>query len=212
MFTIIIRTLIIFFMLTAVFHLTGKRQIGELDLSELITALLLSEVAAAPIVNHDLPLVMSIVAVVVLVTVEIILSFITTRSSAVKRLLGSKPSVIIRGGRLDIAELSKVRMSIEELMSELRIGGAAGISEVAYAVMEPSGKMSVLLRTDCPDGIDTIVISDGRIDRGGLEFTQKNEEWLYRKLEESGHILSDIFLMTVNDSGVVRFIAKEKKK
>ena len=212
MFTIIIRTVIIFFMLAAVFHLTGKRQIGELDLSELITALLMSEIAASPIINHDQPLTMSVIAIVVLITVEIIITFVTTRSSAVKKLFGSKPSVIICNGVLDVDELSRVRMSIEELMGELRLKNAAGISDVRCAVMEQSGKLSVLLNSDCPDGVDVILISDGHVDRDGLKFAQKTEKWLNDRVAEYGHPLETIFLCTVNDSGTVKFIRKKDKK
>ena len=125
MVSILIRTIFIYLYLILCMRLTGKRQIGELQLSELITALLLSELAAAPTANPSIPLLHAILPITALISLEIIGTMLVTKSVFIRRILDGVPSIIINRGKLDIKALSNVRMSVEELMAELRLKGYA---------------------------------------------------------------------------------------
>lgn len=131
--TIFARTVIIYILLLAVIRLMGKRQIGELEVSELVTTLLLSELASQPISDSNIPLLNAVVPILVLLTAEVILSYVLTKSKAAKKLLNGTPSILINKGVLDQKELNKSRISVEELMGELRLKDISDISAVNYA-------------------------------------------------------------------------------
>ena len=141
------RTIIVYIFLVIAMRLTGKRQIGELQLSELITALLLSELAASPITNNNIPLSYAFVPILTLVCIEIINTFLVTKNVAARRFLDGVPNIIIKKGVLDQKELAKVRMSMEELFAELRLKDIYDISEVEYAILEQNGQLSVTPKT-----------------------------------------------------------------
>ena len=137
-----LRTVIIYVFLIAVMKIGGKRQIGELQLSELITALLISEIAANPIQTPSTPLLHAVIPVLSVIFLEILLTYATTKSRALKRLLDGTPDVIIEQGKLNIKKLGKLRMTVEELIGECRQAGISDIGDVWYAILEENGKFS----------------------------------------------------------------------
>ena len=140
MFSVLIRTVIIYVSLILIMRFLGKRQIGELQLSELVTALLLSEVASQPLTNASAPLLYAIAPVLTLVCLEIILSFICTKSAPIKSLLEGKPSMVISRGHIQQKEMLKIRMTAEDLLSALRLKDISSPDEVEYAYLEQNGK------------------------------------------------------------------------
>ena len=121
----------------------GKRQVGELQLSELIVTIMLSDFAATPIYETDIPFSYAVIPILLLLSVEVILSFIILHVPKLKILLGGKPSFIIRKGTLDQKELKRQRMCMSELIGSLREQGISDIGDVEYAILEENGKLSV---------------------------------------------------------------------
>ena len=144
--TIIIRTLIIYGILIGAMRLMGKRQIGQLEVSDLVSTLLLSELAALPIENHDIPLLYAVIPTALLMAIEIFTAALQGRFPALKNIFSPRPSILIRMGQPDFSELKKCRMSSDELLIALRKSGTTDISEVAYAILEQDGNVSVLPR------------------------------------------------------------------
>ena len=230
MLTIFIRTVIIYFLLLLTMRLMGKRQLGELDVSELVITILLSEIATTPITNPDRPLLEAIIPIATLVSLEILTSSLILRSPVFKAALSSKPAVLIAKGVIDYKKMRKVRISLEELISQLRQNGIFDMCEVDYAILEENGKMSVIpknanrqpdksdLGVKCKDnGVMHIIISDGCVDSHGLKIIKKDRAWLEGKLKKLGVSIKDVFCMTVDDSGKIfiqrhdgRQIIKEK--
>ncbi len=221
---VIIRTLIIYFSLLFFMKLMGKRQVGELEISELVSTLLLSEIVSMPIENADIPIASALVPMLIIISLEIILSFSITKSDLLKRLLSGKPSVLIKRGVVDISELQKSRMSVEELMSELRLKGIGEIDDVYYAMLEQNGQISAILKKSrspvcCKDisieaqdpGISHPIIVDGHIKKSVLQSIGRNESWLNSKLKENGLCIGEVFLMTVNDSYNITIIKKGRE-
>ena len=212
---IFLRTIIMYIFLVVVMRLTGKRQIGELQLSELITALLLSELAASPITNNNIPLCYGIVPILTLICIEIINTFIVTKSQILKRFFDGVPSILINKGVLDQKELAKTRMSIEELTAELRLKDIYDLSEVEYAILEQNGQLSAAPKTAAkplsvgdmslvlPDkGIAHLLIVDGKISKYNLRLTGKTEIWLKKRIKAYGFAdIDEVFLFTIDDSG-----------
>lgn len=221
---VLIRATIIYLTLLVALRLTGKRQVGELEISELVTTFMISELATTPIQNLSIPLAYSIAPIILLLCVEIILSHLATRSKSFKKLFFGNPSIIIQNGVLNQKELSRLRIGINELLGELRLKDVSDIGDVDYAILEQNGKLSVFLKshkqTVCLSdlhksakrtGICHAVIVDGDINQSNLEYSGKDINWLMKYLENHNLKLKDIFLMTVNDANHINIINKEEK-
>lgn len=225
MVSILFRTVFIYLYLILCMRLTGKRQIGELQLSELITALLLSELAAAPTANPSIPLLHAILPITMLISLEIIGTMLVTKSVFIRRLLDGVPSIIINRGKLDIKALSNVRMSVEELMAELRLKGYSHPEDVFYAILEQNGKLSVIPRVSAapPSAADTalilpekgishLLIVDGNVSERSLRDTKKSRAWLDKRLGALGYAsVKDVFIFAVDDSGAEYVCAQSER-
>ena len=223
MVTILLRTLIIYVCLIATLRFMGKRQLGELEVSELVTTLLLSEIASLPITNQDIPLSYALIPIFTLVALEVVLSALLLKWPWLKKILSTRPTVLINRGRLDAAMLSSVRISIDELMSQLRQKDVFDLAEVEYAILEPNGQISVVpkatARTVTPSdlnlnpverGMMHLIIADGIINQRNLSCIKKDEKWVMKILRSSGYRPSDILLMTADDALNVRIISKQQ--
>ena len=224
MLTIFIRTVIIYFILTIIMRIMGKRQLGELDVGELVITIILSEIATNPITNPDRSLLEAVVPMATLASLEILTSALIIKAPIFKSILSSKPTVLVARGVIDFRQMKRVRISLEELVSQVRQNGIYDLNEVDYAILEENGKMSVIpknanrqpdksdMKVYCPDnGIMHLVISDGSVNSHGLSIVKKDRAWLERTLARLGIGIMDVFCMTVDDSGKI-FIQKRDNK
>ncbi len=221
MLTILIRIILIYAILLITMRVMGKRQIGQMQVSELITTILLSELAAQPIADDRIPLTFAIIPIGTLISIEVILSFAVTRISFLKPIFEGKPNILIERGKLKPNELLKVRLSLEELLSQLRIAGISDISDVEYAIIEHNGQLSVIpkKRAQPPTGYDlnqTIpeagiahaLIVDSKISDFDLSLIGKNRKWLLTHLKKQNIAIEDILLFTVDDNGKENLILR----
>ena len=210
-----LRTVIIYAFLIAVMKIGGKRQIGELQLSELITALLISEIAANPIQNPSTPLLHAVIPVLSVIFLEILLTYATTKSRGLKRLLDGTPDVIIDRGKLNIKKLGKLRMTVEELICECRQAGISDIGEVWYAILEENGKFSFFEKAkkgEKEKGIAHTLITDGEISQTGLTAAGMTEAQLNALLTANNLTAKEVFLLTVNDACDTHIVKKPSNK
>ena len=142
------RTLIIFLFLSFFMRLLGKRQVGQLEIGEFISALLLSELAAFPISDPDVPLLHALLPIGLIVCLEIFISCLCARFPFIKKVFDGCPAVLIRKGQVDPSALSKARISPDELLAQLRLKGCADPSKVDYALLEQNGQFSVVLKSE----------------------------------------------------------------
>lgn len=224
MLTIFLHTIIIYFILITALRLMGKRQLGELQASEFIIAIMLSEIATTPITSPDFPILHAILPIVTLITLEILISTLLIRSNWLKRLFYGKPALLINRGTLDIAAMKKNRIELDELLSELRQKGFSDVSHINYAILEENGKLSVFPKAEkAPatpenlqirihdDGIAHLIILDGTVIDHNLTAVRWDQERLNTELNSRRASPKDVFLLTVDDSGNITFILKEKK-
>jgi len=207
------RTIIIYIILIFVMRLLGKRQIGELELSELVITIMLSELAVAPILNHDIPLLNILVPIAALISLELIFTFAETKSKLFKRLLSDEPSILINRGVIDQREMAKVRLTVEELLSELRLKDVADISEVYYAILEKNGQLSVFVRADAgmpENGIMHPIVIDGTPLDKNIAHCGRSRSWIDKQLTDRGCSLDETFLLAADDGGNVIFVKKDK--
>ena len=219
MVTILFRTVIMYLTLLLTVRFMGKRQLGELEVSELVTTLLLSEVASLPITNQDIPLAYALIPILTLMSLEVLLSGLLLEVPWLKRLLSIRPSILIRHGKPDPAAMRRSRISAEELLSQLRLKDVTDPGTVEYAIEEPNGQLSVVLKAGeksatardvgavpAETGIMHLIISDGRIDRHSLSLSGHDEAWLQGVLAAHAMRAEDVFMLLADDGGQVRIL------
>ena len=208
--SIFIRTIIIYVLLSVMLKLMGKRQIGELEISELVSTLLISEIASIPIADGNLPLLTAIIPIVFISTLEILISALKNKWHGLKRVVEGKPVYIIYKGRLLQSELVKNRISINEVLTEMRTQDIGNISDIYYAVLEQNGKLSLLKKDECQSFAHPLIL-DTVTDTEALKRLGYNEEWLNARLKEKNLNKTDIFLLTVTDGGKVEIIERSEE-
>ena len=223
MITAVIRTVILYLLIIIGIRLMGKRQIGQLEPSELVLSLLIADLAAVPMQDFGIPLIMGIIPILTLLCLSTILSVLTVKSIRFRALLCSRPSIVIQDGKILTREMVKNRFTVDELMEELRMAGVTDLASVKYAVLETTGRISVVPKAeDRPvtirdldltaedAGMPVIVISDGRILSKNLKIRSLSMEWLHAELLKRGvRDIRQVFLMTVDEAGGVYFAKKE---
>lgn len=222
MITILFRTLIVYITLILIMRLMGKRQIGELEVTDLVTTLLISEIASLPITNYEIPILSAIIPMITLLVLEVLSSWILVRFPRLRGLVSATPTVIIRHGHLDQSALSELRLSIEELMSEIRQQGLVELSQVDCAILEKNGKLTILpkaefsqptvgqLNLKAPqDELMHIVYCNGVYSKKGLRLIGKDRAWLDRQLSHRKLDPSTLFCVTANEAGKIFWLEKE---
>lgn len=223
MITAVIRTIILYLIIIIGIRLMGKRQIGELEPSELVLSLIIADLAAVPMQDFGIPLIMGIIPILTLLCLSTILSVLTVKSIRLRALLCSRPSIVIQDGKILIREMVKNRFTVDELMEALRGAGVTDLATVKYAVLETTGRISVLpyarhqpvtakdmgLTTQEP-GLPVILISDGKILAENLKTRALSRDWLKDQLARRGvQDPSQVFLMTVDEADHIYFMEKE---
>ena len=209
MISILIRTIIIYVILNIMLKMMGKRQIGELEVNELVSTLLISEIASIPISDTYTPLLPSIAPILFIAALEVIVSVIKNKSEPIKRVIEGTPVYIIYKGRLIQKSLRENRISINELLCEMRTQGIGDISEIKYGILEQNGKVS-LLKDDKSASIAKALIIDTHPNEATIKAEGLSLEWIESELGERGIDIKNVFLMTINDDGEINIIEKEK--
>lgn len=222
MVTILIRTLIVYIALIGTMRFMGKRQLGELEISDLVTTLLLSDIATLPITDTNIPLSHAVIPILTLTSLEVVLSGVLLKLPSLKRILTVRPAILVRHGIPDRKIMRSVRVSAEELMSQLRQKDVTDPAEVEYAILEPNGQISVVKKTAMREataadlglepreaGMMHLVVCDGKVNRLNLSMAGKDEVWLTRELNHRKLALGEVFLLLVDDAGQVAVYPKE---
>ncbi len=218
-----VRTVVLYLLLIVGIRLMGKRQIGELEPTELVLAMLLSDLAAVPMQDFGLPLLYGVVPIITLLCLTMLLSVATMRSVRLRALLCGKPSILVQDGKLRQREMRKVRVTVDELLEELRLQSVTDLRQVKYAILETSGSLSVLLRQEhqpvtpaqlelnaVEQGLPTVLIDDGRLLNDNLRSRGLERNWLDKTLHAHGFRRPEqVFLLTVDDTGGVYCLGKE---
>lgn len=211
------RTVILYLLIIAGVRLMGKRQVGELEPSELVVSLLIADLAAVPMQDFGIPLLTGIIPILTLLSLTMLLSVLTMKSLRFRTLMCGKPSIVVRNGVPDQKEMRRNRYTVDELLEELRMKGHTDLKTIQYAILETNGQLSVLpyaaqqpptavqLGVKTPErGLPVVVISDGKLLPENLHLTGHDRLWLDKQLRRH-HCPSPahVFLMTVDEAGVV---------
>ena len=187
--TLVFKTIFLYIFIIFVYRVMGKKEIGELSIIDLIVTILIAELAAICIEQTKRSIFFSVVPIIALVILEMLFSYIALKSEKIRNFIDGKPSVIIKDGKIDFSVMTKLRYSLDDLLSQLREKGIKSIEEINYAVLENSGNLSVFKSHDYPFPI----ILDGKIDYATLKEIGKDKKWINSLIEENNLDLENIF-------------------
>lgn len=227
MITALLRTVILYLLVMIGLRLMGKRQIGELEPSEFVLALLISDLAAVPMQDYGIPLINGVVPIITLLSIAMIISVLNLKSIRFRSLVCGNPTIIIREGHVQQDQMRRTRFTVDELIEELRQQNIVDPSIVEYAILETNGKLSVILYPEYQPltpktmqnrkledtGLPIVLISDGHLIEDGLSQLGLDRKWLERKMEENKiESVASVFLMTVDKQHNLYFLRKEREE
>lgn len=225
MLTIVIRTLFSYIFVIVGIRLMGKRQIGDMQPGELVTTLLISEIAAIPLQDSNQPVIFGATAIFCLVALELVISLLAMKSFGFRKLLSGKSAVIIKNGRLDQTQMKKLRITVLDLIELLRAQNVYDISTVDYAVLETNGSLNVLLKAEenpatvkdlklTPEekGLFLPIICDGKIIDESITALETTRERIYKLLKKNKTEVKEVFLLSLDRLGNYTLIKKGKEE
>lgn len=204
---VLYRTMLFYVIITALYRFMGKREVGQLGMVDLIVSILIAELAAMSIDNRDESVFMAILPIILLVLVQIVMSYLSLKFAKVRDCFDGTPSVMINRGVINFKEMVRQRYNIDDLLTQLRGQHIKSIEEVDYAVLETSGTLSVFRKKDGKFGDYPLpLILDGEIQKDTVLQIKKDEKWIEKTLRNENVDLEDIFYAFYKDKSL--FIIK----
>lgn len=214
MLVIVIRTAILFALVVYCVRIMGKRQIGEMQASELVVTLIMSNVATIPMQNVETSLLTGVLPILTLVLLELGLSYLMLKSVKIKHFVSGRPVVVIANGKVDQKAMRNIRFSNEDLVEELRKNGVFDINSVQYAVIETDGVLSVLeKRKKTPSAAEelyALIINDGQIEKNSMNLVAWNEREIHNVLKKEKISIKDVYMMVAAKDKSYNVVRKER--
>lgn len=215
MFLIFYRTIILYFIVLAVIRLMGKGELSNMSPFQMVVLFMIADLASIPIESTDFSIWYGVVAIGALTIIEIFISFLSIKSEKLKILFNGLPSLLIDQGNINYKEMKRHRITINDLVEQVRLCEVPSISDVDYAIMESNGDLSVIRKSICGTSqsyLPTVLISDGVLYKRNLSRTKWTEESLLNKLEAKGYSdIKSIFMLFSDDKSILHIYIKEKK-
>ncbi len=204
-----------------VIKLLGKKQVSQLNVFDYVIGISLGNLAAEMTINSDISIINGFLAMTIYGSCSLFVSFITNKSIIARRLISGVPIVLIENGKISKKQLKKVKLDINDLLQDAREDGIFDISKVEYAVMEASGKVTFLLKSEeNPITVNNMNISankatltanlvmDGNIMENNLKAIGKDKKWLMSKIKEKNIKIENILLLVYNNEGKITIYEK----
>jgi uncharacterized membrane protein YcaP (DUF421 family) len=221
-----VRTILLYILVVAALRIMGKRQIGQLQPSELVVAMMISELASIPMERVGTPLVNGVIPIVTLIVAEATLSFLTLKSRKMRKIISGSPAILVEKGRALEKEMERLRFNIDDLMEELRTNGYPNLLDIEYAIIETNGQLSVIPKSNkravTPEdmnmsvkyeGLPFLLISDGAINEMALKSAKISLDWLKERLKVFQVTdIKEVFIASLDTSGNLFVQTKQQKK
>lgn len=215
MLTIVIRSILIYFIVLLVFRLMGKRQLGQMQPFELVLTLIIADLATIPMAEVSVPVLHGIVPLFTLLILHFILTIFTRSSQFISKLISGKPVIIINPKGIDYDAMKKLSFSTDDIFAALRECGYFNISQVQYAIIETNGKMSVMPKADFAPAtngdlklnieesfIPIILVSEGKVIKENMALAGFDEEKIQKLINENEKgSIKDCLLLTIDQAG-----------
>ena len=217
-FEVLIKGFISLIFLFFVIKALGKKQVSQLNPFDYVIGISLGNIAAEMTINSDITIINAFVAMIIYGLCSLFVSFITNKSIIARRFISGVPVVLIENGKISKEQLKKVKLDLNDLMQDAREDGIFDLSEVSYAIMEVSGKVTFLLKSDSEpvtrkdmniikenNSLTANIVIDGKIMENNLKSINKDKKWLMKQIKEKGYKLEDVLLLTVKNDIVTIF-------
>ncbi len=220
---VLIRTLILYITIIISVRIMGRRQVGELQPSELVVTMLISNLASQPMEDRSLPLTIGIIPIITLVCLEVFTSYILKNSPFLRKTICGSPQVIIRDGKIDQKVMKELRFSVDDLVEELRLNNVFDFTEVDCAIVETTGELSVFKKykyqevqngdigkTEDKTSVPSfIVVNNGKFNRDGLSYSGKTEKFIIKALKKNKTDIKKVLVMICDKNGKFTIVEKE---
>lgn len=220
---VLIRAIILYALLAFSLRLMGKRQLGELQPSELVVTILISNIAAIPVEDSSVPMIMGVVPILTLVCIDVIMSGIMMKSTKIRKLMIGSPRIIISEGKILQNEMKRLRYTVDDLTEAMREQSIFDITQIHYAIVETTGKINFMLKKDyqpaekqdvqvggSTQNPPSVIIRDGIVDKEQLQLLDLGGDWLKKILRENNLTENRVFIMTADNGGKYTLIEREK--
>ncbi|WP_084543440.1 DUF421 domain-containing protein [Gracilibacillus kekensis] len=193
MFMLIFRTFFYYVIVVIIFRLMGKREVGELSLLDIVVYIMIAEIAVLTIEDLDIFFGYGLIPMILLLIIQRLTAWISLKSPLFRTWFEGKPSIIIAQGKIDEYEMKKNRFNFDDLLQQLRENGTESINDVSYAILEPSGKLSIIEKVNQNkiqgkmNGLVLPLIVDGKIQEKALAEISESEKWLRSELKNRGY-------------------------
>lgn len=212
MLIITIRTILLYLLIVFSLRLMGKKQLGELQPSELVTTIMVSNIATLALEDASVPMLMGIVPILMIVCLDVIMSGITLKSLTIRKIISGSARVIISDGVIDQKELKNLRYTIDDVTEAMREQGIFDISQIQYAIVETNGKINFLQKENPPKNPPEVIVKDGIINTDGLSRAKLGEGWVKEILKENGTEISSVFIMSADSDGQYQIVVKDNER
>jgi len=211
MITLIIRTMFLYILVIFSLRLMGKKQLGELQPSELVTTIIISNIATLSLEESSVPLLAGIMPILAIVCLDVFMSAVTLKFVKVRKIVTGSPRVIISKGEIYQKEMQNLRYTLDDVLVAMREAGIFDISEVKYAIVETTGKISFYQNKETDETVNppAAVIKDGVFDEAALTEIGLGNDWLEKTLQKEKLTTSEVFLLSADEKGVYRIIKKQ---
>ncbi|MDF2814861.1 MAG: rane protein [Paenibacillus sp.] len=224
--TLFLRTVLIYFVVFITLRIMGKREIGKLSVFDLVISIMIAEIAVFVIEDTSLPLIHGLLPMLTLVLIQILIAYLSLKSQTVRGWFDGQPSFVIQNGKLNREEMSKQRYSLDDLLLQLRENKVNNVADVEFAILETSGKLSVVEKPkdqrSIPsaqgevkfsyEGLPVSLIMDGKVQNENLEKLGKTRFWLKNQLQAKGIMdFKEVFYCSVDHKGKLYTDLKRKR-
>jgi uncharacterized membrane protein YcaP (DUF421 family) len=194
----------------------GKKQLSELQPSELVTTIIISNIVTISLEESNVTLMAGLVPILMIVSMDVLMTGLNLKSNKMRKITTGVPEVIISDGAIDQKAIKNLRYTIDDIMESMREASIFDIADVQYAIVENTGKISFLEKSaamgnagSAPSNPQNVIIKDGQLEKKGLQNSGQNEKWLRQILNEKKAAIKDVFLMTADKSGTYNLILKQ---
>ena len=203
---VVVRTVFFYLFIFLIYRIMGKREVGQLSITDLIVSLLIAELTVISIENYKNSILYSLIPIVILVLLQCILSYFSLKKPKFRLFLEGNPSLIIKNGKINYNEMLKQRYNLDDLLVQLRDKGYRSIEEIEYAILENNGSLSVFPSSKNKTPFPFPIIIDGEIQEETVKNLHKNNNWVINMLKKKEINISDVFYAFYKDKSI--FIIK----
>ena len=193
----------------------GKKQLSELQPSELVTTIIISNIVTISLEESNIPLLAGVLPIVFIVSIDVLITGMNLKSNIMRKVTTGTPNVIISNGTIDQLAMRNLRYTIDDIMESMREASIFDLADVQFAIVENTGKISFFEKppedpATPPCDPQSVIIKDGKLEKDGLSLSGQDEKWVNMILNEKKVSVKDVFLLTADKNGTYNFVEKAR--